>query len=259
MAAQRPLFTVLLAATTFATSLLAQSSMTGLSQAPPPLLLDSITGPDSFKFYCAPCHGTAGRGDGPIVPALKTRPTDLASLARRNGGSFPKDRVLAVVTGAGRPVAAHGSSDMPPWGPVFLGLDPLEPRVKLRIQNIVTHVESLQEPPARADDLGARLFKTHCATCHGVNGRGNGPLADQLRRTPPDLTKFTARNGGLFPDERLRRIIDGRDVPSHGDRDMPVWGDVFRDPREGRSSEAGKGRVDAIVKYLQGIQERAAN
>ena len=95
--------------------------------------------------------------------------------------------------------------------------------------------------------LGARLFKTHCATCHGVNGRGNGPLADQLRRPPPDLTKFTARNGGLFPDERLRRIIDGRDVPSHGDRDMPVWGDVFRDPREGRSSEAGKGRVDAIV------------
>jgi mono/diheme cytochrome c family protein len=260
MRVQRPLFAVVvLTSATVAMNLGTQSAILGRGQPPPPLMLDSITGRDSFEFYCAACHGKTGKGDGPIVPALKTRPTDLTSLARRNGGSFPRDRVLGVVTGTGRPVTAHGSSDMPPWGPIFRGLDPSEPRVRLRIENIVTHVETLQEPSTGPDDLGARLFKTHCATCHGPNGRGNGPLADQLRRMTPDLTKFTARNGGVFPSERVQRIIDGRDVPSHGDRDMPVWGDVFRDSREGGTSGSAKARIDAIVKYLQGIQERAAD
>ena len=147
---------------------------------------------------------------------------------------------------------------MPAWGLIFRGLDPLEPRVRLRIENIVTYVGTLQEPAAGADEWGARLFNTHCATCHGLNGRGNGPLADQLRRLPPDLTRFSARNGDVFPSERLRRIIDGRDVPSHGDREMPVWGDVFRDSRAGGTSESAKARIDAIVRYLQGIQQRPA-
>ena len=66
-----------------------------------------------------------------------------------------------------------------------------------------------------------------------------------------------ARNGGLFPSERVYRIIDGRDVPSHGIEDMPVWGDVFR--RSGDATEASvKARIDAIVRYLQAIQARLA-
>jgi len=93
----------------------------------PPLILESIAGGDSFEFYCASCHGKTGKGDGPTAPALKTRPTDLASLARRNGGAFPKDRVLAVVTGTGRPIAAHGSTDMPVWGQIFRWLDSSNP------------------------------------------------------------------------------------------------------------------------------------
>ena len=147
---------------------------------------------------------------------------------------------------------------MPAWGLIFRGLDPSEPRVRLRIENIVTYVGTLQEPATRADDLGATPFKTHCATCHGLNARGNGPLADQPRRLTPDLTKFSARNGGVFPSERVHRIIDGRDVPSHGDREMPVWGDVFRGSPEGGTSDSAKARIDAIVRYLQGIQERVA-
>ena len=221
-------------------------------------MLDSIAGRDSFEFYCASCHGTGGKGDGPIASALKVPPADLTSLARQNRGAFPRDLVVAVVTGIGRPVPGHGSADMPAWGLIFRGLDPLEPRVKLRIENIVAYVGTLQEPAAGADELGARLFKTHCATCHGLNGRGDGPLAGQLRRLPPDLTRFSARNGDVFPSERLRRIIDGQDVPSHGDREMPVWGDVFRDSRDGATSDSAKARIDAIVKYLQGLQQRAA-
>jgi mono/diheme cytochrome c family protein len=226
--------------------------------ATPPLMIESITGQDSFEFYCASCHGKAGKGDGPMAQALKTRPTDLTVLARRNDGAFPKSHVLEIVTGAGRPIDAHGSGDMPVWGPIFRGLDPSAVRVRQRIDNIVAYIETLQEPSTGPKDLGARLFKTHCATCHGETGHGNGPLADQLRRTPPDLTQFTARNGGVFPTERVYRIVDGRGVPSHGDREMPVWGDAFRTSGDGLSAESVKARIEAIVRYLQAIQQRAA-
>jgi mono/diheme cytochrome c family protein len=227
-------------------------------QQTPSLILESLAGRDSFEFYCASCHGKTGKGDGATASALKTRPTDLTLLARRAGGAFPKERVLAIVTGTARPVAAHGSTDMPVWGPIFLVLDPSDPPVKQRIENIVAYVEGLQEPSTGTSDFGAQLFRTHCATCHGTDGRGAGPLAEQLRRVPPDLTKFTVRNGGVFPSERVTRIIDGRDVPSHGSREMPVWGDAFSMSRDGLTDEAVKARVEAIVRYLQGIQERAA-
>jgi mono/diheme cytochrome c family protein len=120
------------------------------------------------------------------------------------------------------------------------------------------HIESIQVPSTGAKDAGSQLFRAHCATCHGRTGRGDGPMADQLRQAPPDLTKFTARNGGVFPRERVYRIIDGRGVPSHGDRDMPVWGDVFKQT-EGVPASDVKTRIEAIVRYLEGIQERAAD
>jgi mono/diheme cytochrome c family protein len=228
-------------------------------QKSPSLILDSITGRDSFEFYCATCHGTTGKGDGPVADVLKTSPADLTSLARRNNGEMPRDRVVAALTGTRRPIPSHGSSDMPVWGPIFRALDPSAARVQQRIDNIVAHIATLQEPSTEPNDLGARLFKTHCATCHGTTGRGNGPLAEHLRRVPPDLTKFTERNGGVFPSERVARIIDGRDVPAHGDRDMPVWGDAFRSARDGLPADAVTQRLDAITAYLAGIQQRSAN
>ena len=105
---------------------------------------------------------------------------------------------------------------------------------------------------------GEQLFRTHCATCHGEHARGNGPLADQLRTRPPDLTTFTARNGGVFPSERVHRMIDGRGVPSHGDREMPIWGDAFKASRDGLTADTVKERIDALVRYLEAIQKRAA-
>ena len=227
-------------------------------QTTPRLILDSIAGKDSFEFYCAPCHGKTGKGDGPIATALKTRPADLSRLSRANGGAFPRARVLAIVTGTGPDVVAHGSSDMPVWRPIFHALDPSAPRLKLRIENIVAHLERLQGGSADPDDLGARLFATHCATCHGTSGHGDGPLAGQLRQAPPDLTRFTTRNGGVFPSERVYRIVDGRGVASHGSREMPVWGDVFARSRDELSDEAVKARIEAIVGNLQRIQRREA-
>jgi mono/diheme cytochrome c family protein len=183
-------------------------------------------------LYCASCHGTTGRGDGPVAGALRRRPADLTTLARRNDGAFPSDAVRGFITGTGRTVAAHSTAEMPIWGPLFRAFES-DARTRLRIENLVSYIESIQVPSTGPKDLGSQLFRTHCATCHGSTGRGNGPMADHLRRAPPDLTKYTARNGGVFPRERVYRIVDGRDVPSHGDRDMPVWGDVFKQTGRG--------------------------
>ena len=111
----------------------------------PPLVIRSLAGRDLFAFYCATCHGRTGTGDGPVAAALKSPPPDLTLLARRNGGTFPRQRVEAFVTGDGDVLTtAHGSADMPVWGPIFRGLDPSDALVKVRIGNIVTYVESIQ-------------------------------------------------------------------------------------------------------------------
>lgn len=124
---------------------------------------------------------------------------------------------------------------------------------------ILIDIESLQQKPGGSTDRGAQLFKTYCAACHGANGRGAGPASEQFRRIPPDLTKYTVNNGGVFPSERVRRIIDGTGVAAHGDRDMPVWGDAFQGGREGLTAEAAQARIDLIVQFLESIQARAAH
>jgi mono/diheme cytochrome c family protein len=73
-------------------------------------------------------------------------------------------------------------------------------------------------------DLGKREFDANCASCHGVSGKGSGPIADLLKRSPPDLTTMQQRNGGVFPMNRAYEIIEGVGVPEHGTRDMPIWG-----------------------------------
>jgi len=225
------------------------------SQQPPSLLMESLAGRDSFERYCASCHGAQGRGDGSVASALTTPPADLTALARRHDGAFPREAVRDFITGTGRLVAAHGTSEMPTWGPLF-GAFESDVRVRLRIENLVTYIESFQAPSTGPEDPGSRLFKAHCASCHGATGRGNGPLAEDLRHRPPDLTKYTERNGGVFPRERVLRIIDGRDAPSHVDREMPVWGDVFR--RRGSGAAGVEDRIHAIIRYLEGIQGRTA-
>lgn len=229
----------------------------GRSQGPPPVLIDSLAGRDSFDLYCASCHGDGGRGDGPVAEELRTRPPDLTTLALRNQGAFPRARVRDIVEGKGGTLIAHGTTAMPVWGPMFRVFES-DARVRERIENLLTHLQALQQPSTGINDAGAQAFRTYCASCHGSSGRGNGPIADQLRHVPPDLTKFSARNGGVFPSVRLTRIIDGRDVAAHGDRTMPVWGDAFRSTPGGFSQQQIDDRIAAIVKYLQGIQERGA-
>jgi len=116
-----------------------------------------------------------------------------------------------------------------------------------------------QSPPA-AGVTGSYLFRTYCASCHGTSARGDGPLAESMRRPPADLTEIARRNNGVFPRDQVFRIIDGRQpVKGHGGANMPVWGDVFARSSEVPNEAAVTQRIDALVRYLEGLQARTAN
>ena len=108
------------------------------------LLTPSLVGVDNFVLYCAPCHGRDGRGNGPVAPALKTPPADLTRISIRNNGVFPAGRIRQFVTSGGD-VAAHGTSAMPVWGPTFRSLDTSDKLVAIRIANVVSYLESIQQ------------------------------------------------------------------------------------------------------------------
>ncbi len=77
-------------------------------------------------------------------------------------------------------------------------------------------------------DAGKREFDANCASCHGASGKGNGPVSDLLKKSPPDLTSLAKSNGGVLPIARLYDVIEGSGVQAHGSRDMPVWGRDYR-------------------------------
>ena len=101
-----------------------------------------------YDSYCAVCHGVDGRGNGPAGPALKQPATDLTQLAKQNGGNFPEAHVYSVLQ-FGTETAAHGSKDMPVWGPALRSLDRGSPTPGMlehqRIANLTNYLRSLQE------------------------------------------------------------------------------------------------------------------
>ena len=89
------------------------------------------------------------------------------------------------------------------------------------------HVVTPQQGP-RAD-LGKLSYESNCASCHGLTGQGDGPMALHLTRKVPDLTTLARRNNGILPAAEMYNVIVGeKQIPSHGSRDMPVWGQEFR-------------------------------
>jgi mono/diheme cytochrome c family protein len=102
------------------------------------------SGKDMFNGYCAVCHGKDAKGGGPAASALKSSPTDLTTLAQKNGGKYPAPHVAAVLRGEAM-TPSHGSQDMPVWGTLFSSLSQgHEDVVHQRIANLVTYIESLQ-------------------------------------------------------------------------------------------------------------------
>ncbi len=132
-------------------------------------------------------------------------------------------------------------------------------RDKVRFASVFAAAAMLAAP-AMADELGRQEFMNYCASCHGESGMGNGPVAEYLSVTPPNLTGLAARNGGEFPYLNVFMIIDGRTgVGPHGS-DMPVWGDIFKMHEVDASADYGaetivRGRILSLVKYLESIQQ----
>jgi mono/diheme cytochrome c family protein len=102
------------------------------------------SGQTMFNDYCASCHGSDGKGNGPAAAAMKSVVPDLTVLAKKNGGEFPGFHIGQTIIGE-KMMSAHGSKDMPVWGPVFSRLSQQSrAETQLRVYNLTNYVESLQ-------------------------------------------------------------------------------------------------------------------
>ena len=104
--------------------------------------IQGVQGADTFKAYCAQCHGADGKGTGPVAKALKIPPSDLTQISQRHGGKFPDAEIKQIIMGNAE-VLPHGTRDMPLWGPAFRSVE--DPAVtELRLANLLRYLESLQ-------------------------------------------------------------------------------------------------------------------
>ena len=95
------------------------------------------------------------------------------------------------------------------------------------------------------------MFDSYCAVCHGKTGVGDGPAAKALAKAPADLTRLSARNGGTYPEVKVKRYIEGADeVAAHGTRDMPMWGNLFNS----LNRDTAQIRIQALSDLLKGMQ-----
>jgi len=107
---------------------------------------------------------------------------------------------------------------------------------------------------AKAVGTGKALFLRHCAACHGVDGKGGGPVATSLKTPPSDLAALPTKDG-QFDEARVRTSIDGTQAaPAHGSREMPVWGKILAKTGERRGEGWAQTDVWTLVQYLKSIQ-----
>jgi mono/diheme cytochrome c family protein len=109
--------------------------------------------------------------------------------------------------------------------------------------------------------LGALVFSA-CAACHGLEGRGDGPIGQMLKTPAPNLAMIAQRNGGTYPVEKIYDIIEGSSVvAAHGTRDMPLWGDRYRRDAKPQTpdqsdvaTQQAQQRILSLVYYLGTLQ-----
>lgn len=103
---------------------------------------------------------------------------------------------------------------------------------------------------------GARLYKQYCAVCHGIDLRGHGPVATELKTPPADLTTLAQRRGGKFPDSYVEEVLrSGVRTPAHGDSEMPIWGPLFASIR-GTDPALVNIRIANLAAYIKSMQAK---
>ena len=110
---------------------------------------------------------------------------------------------------------------------------------------------------AQEANYGPTLYRQYCASCHGEDGRGHGPVEPYLTVKPSDLTRITARRDGDFPREQLKRVVAGDEViAAHGTRTMPIWGEQLQVDVIGTVNKpvVARGRIGFLVDYLETLQ-----
>jgi mono/diheme cytochrome c family protein len=100
------------------------------------------------------------------------------------------------------------------------------------------------------------MFLEYCAVCHGKDGKGGGPAAEALKAQPANLTTLTQRNNGKFPGNKVYDTIKGDSAtPSHGSREMPIWGDLFQSMNQGNRAIVQQ-RISNLTGYLESLQAK---
>jgi len=108
-----------------------------------------------------------------------------------------------------------------------------------------------------AQQQARRDYQKYCASCHGPEGRGDGPVAQAMKAMPADLTLLSMNNDGKYPYDKVREIIDGRaDVKAHGPRAMPVWGEEFYMSAEGVGQRQARDRIEGLTDYILRLQKQ---
>jgi|SRR5579864_912816 mono/diheme cytochrome c family protein len=116
----------------------------------------------------------------------------------------------------------------------------------------VQHVPITNAP----SNSGQAMFKSYCAVCHGVDGKGNGPAASALKAAPTDLTALAQKSGGKYPAAHIAAVIRGQaSTASHGSQDMPIWGPLFSSISQGHEGQVQQ-RITNLVSYIEGIQAK---
>ena len=101
-------------------------------------------GDDLYREFCAVCHGTDGKGNGPAAVALKVRPSDLTQISRQNGTKYPSLHMQRIISGEDA-VAAHGTHDMPTWGDTFKSISANGAFAEMRVNALVDYIQKLQK------------------------------------------------------------------------------------------------------------------
>lgn len=182
-----------------------------------------------YVSYCQLCHGTDGKGDGPLAKAMKISPANLNTTVRSRSDTI----LTKIITGKGRQTITgrdrHNllSEAMPEWKDVFS-----ESQVKALIAYLRFLTRSKHELMGDPE-LGMQLYQKYCAVCHGVEGDGDGIMTNLMGMMPMDHTNPNETNS-LSNEEIVNSILDGKK------RYMPAWRGIL-----------SQGDVEALVSYIR--------